>query len=453
LNRIHKIDGISMTRMKTLALVFCILMVGVTSSEAGASPLRAPAPTVTSVLPNQAVNNLPSAITVTGTNFVDPPTAHMNNVPLTNVTFVNSTTLTATVPADLAGGVYTLTVTNPDTQSASLLNGFTALMYGNGVLGTWQTTSSMTSPRRYASAVISGNHIYALGGESEGGGASLSSVEVAVINNDGSLGSWQATASMTNGRVKLAAAQADGNIYALGPHSGGPDPSVEWATINADGSLSPWQTTSSMSITRASLAVVSSRGYIYAIGGNDLVGHTLATVEFAPINPDGTLGAWQPTSSMITERSTHAAVVVNNYIYVLGGTSTTIGSLNTVERALINSNGSLGTWQAATSMITARCYPTGVTMHGYIYVIAGAGCTVPLPVYATTERTMVDVDGSLSPWQFVHPLLSPRSMHSAVQNGKYIYAIGGSPDYNLTVNSVERVQVDPLLFFLPFVRE
>jgi hypothetical protein len=65
-----------------------------------------------------------TGVTITGTNFVTGATVTFGGTAATNVAVTNSTTITATTPAHAAGAV-TVTVTNPDTQSGSLANGFT----------------------------------------------------------------------------------------------------------------------------------------------------------------------------------------------------------------------------------------------------------------------------------------------------------------------------------------
>jgi hypothetical protein len=71
-------------------------------------------------------------VTITGTNFVSGATATLGGTAATNVVVVNSTTITATTAAHAAGAV-TVTVTNPDTQSGSLTNGYTYTSSGGGI--------------------------------------------------------------------------------------------------------------------------------------------------------------------------------------------------------------------------------------------------------------------------------------------------------------------------------
>jgi len=184
-------------------------------------------------------------------------------------------------------------------------------------------------------AAVAGDYVYAIGGLTVSTGTS--SVERALINADGSLGSWQLTTSMTTPRNGLAAVAVGGYIYALGGHDGGSLSSVERALINADGSLGPWQLTTSMTTARHEFGAASSGGYIYAVGG---AGGTagMSSVERAATNPDGSSGTWQPVASMNSSRYALAGVVVGNYLYALGGRSYLENDLhsNRVERAEIS---------------------------------------------------------------------------------------------------------------------
>ena len=90
------------------------------------SAASGPVPTVGNVAPNSGSTSGGTAITITGTNFANGATVTFGGAAATNVMVVNSTTITATTPADGAGAV-TVTVTNPGGQSGSLGSAFTYL--------------------------------------------------------------------------------------------------------------------------------------------------------------------------------------------------------------------------------------------------------------------------------------------------------------------------------------
>lgn len=80
-------------------------------------------PTVTGISPNNGDIAGGTAITITGTNFDSGATISLGSVACTSPVFVNATTLTCTTGARAAGSV-DVTVTNSDTQSATLASGF-----------------------------------------------------------------------------------------------------------------------------------------------------------------------------------------------------------------------------------------------------------------------------------------------------------------------------------------
>ena len=85
-----------------------------------------PAPTVTAVSPNSGSTAGGTSVTITGTGFVTTPAVTFGGAAATAEAFVNSTTLTATVPAH-ATGLVNVVVTNPDAQAGTLTNGFAYL--------------------------------------------------------------------------------------------------------------------------------------------------------------------------------------------------------------------------------------------------------------------------------------------------------------------------------------
>ncbi|MCL4478695.1 MAG: hypothetical protein M1381_06305 [Deltaproteobacteria bacterium] len=124
-------------------------------------------------------------------------------------------------------------------------------------------------------------------------------------------------------------------VYALGGYYTGTSitNSVEYAQVMTDGTLGNWQYTSSMNLPRAAFAAVAISGWVYAVGGYTDKGIT-NTVEKAPINPDGSLGKWVFIDPMTIPRAGLAVVEDNGWIYALGGISTPNGMpLDTIEAA------------------------------------------------------------------------------------------------------------------------
>jgi hypothetical protein len=86
--------------------------------------LSAPAPTVTSVTANSGSTAGSTVVAITGTGFQAGATVTFGGTTATNFTVVSGTTITATTPAKAAGAV-NVVVTNSDSQSGTLNNGFT----------------------------------------------------------------------------------------------------------------------------------------------------------------------------------------------------------------------------------------------------------------------------------------------------------------------------------------
>jgi photosystem II stability/assembly factor-like uncharacterized protein len=101
---------------------------GTTPSPTGpvwAAPAERTSPTVSAISPASWANDIDTSVTISGSGFVATPTVSVGSTALTSVTWVNGTTLTATVPWGLNPGVYPLTVVNPDGGSVTLANAYT----------------------------------------------------------------------------------------------------------------------------------------------------------------------------------------------------------------------------------------------------------------------------------------------------------------------------------------
>jgi hypothetical protein len=112
--------------MKKLILVLCLVGLLALAFSGPASAADPVIPTVTGVEPASAFNDIDTRLTITGADFatetsgsvVTTPTISLGGTAgtrsLTDVAWVDTQTLTATLPWGMRPGVYTLTVTNPD---------------------------------------------------------------------------------------------------------------------------------------------------------------------------------------------------------------------------------------------------------------------------------------------------------------------------------------------------
>jgi N,N-dimethylformamidase beta subunit-like protein/quinohemoprotein amine dehydrogenase alpha subunit-like protein len=122
--------------------------------------VSAPAPTVTSASPNSGAQgqNLSNVI-LTGTNFQSGATCSFGaDITVNSCTFASATQLTASlsISASAAIGSRNVAVTNPDTQSATLTNGFTVSTPAPTV--TSATPNSGIQGQNLASVIIAGSN-------------------------------------------------------------------------------------------------------------------------------------------------------------------------------------------------------------------------------------------------------------------------------------------------------
>jgi photosystem II stability/assembly factor-like uncharacterized protein len=137
------LGGTASAKPPTLASL-AATVAGTTPNTAGPAWAAATdriSPTVTAITPAAGPNDIDTPVVISGTDFaavmsgtvvLTSPTASLGSTALTNVIFVNSTTLTATVPWGMDPGAYALTVVNPDGGTATPLAGAFNVTQGIG---------------------------------------------------------------------------------------------------------------------------------------------------------------------------------------------------------------------------------------------------------------------------------------------------------------------------------
>lgn len=120
------------------------------------------APTLASVTPNSDLITGGKTVVFTGTNFVSGVVARINGVNCSSTVYLSNTSLQCVVPSAAAATNLTISVVNPDTQSANLANAFS---YLDEAVLEWQVGAASPNPPNpdsFGSTVTNVSHTYTL---------------------------------------------------------------------------------------------------------------------------------------------------------------------------------------------------------------------------------------------------------------------------------------------------
>jgi hypothetical protein len=304
----------------------------------------------------------------------------------------------------------------------------------------WKETSPLTIPRAGAAVVAIDDTLFLIGGVD--GKEFLNTTEYARINKDGSLGAWRAGPNLKEPRGFIDAVIHNGSIYVVG---GGNGPNghnllktAERARILPDGTLGPWETEKNeMLVRRRCSKLIATDTTLYIFGG--FGGVLLDSVEHADFMPDGSLGEWQlEPKTMLLPRYVDGVKKWGSAAYVIGGHDQDRGvGITDVEWSPLGDQEKRN-WKMTKPLNIGRYGLATVSMGDYLYALGGL---TGLEFLDSVEKSKVNTDGQLSPWEMTTPLSVPRGMFSVVEYNDWIYVIGGS-NRDRYLSSVEYATVN-----------
>jgi hypothetical protein len=165
------------------------------------------APSISSISPNNGFSSGGTTLTITGTGFLTGATVLLGTSPCSGVTVVSSTSITCSTPSHIAGSV-NVSVTNTDSQTVTLTNGFT-----------FNAPPTVTSVSLNAGALAGGTNVtitgtgYYAGASVDFGGSACSSVVVTGTTSITCTTSTHAAGSVT---VKVTNADTQYGTLAAG---------------------------------------------------------------------------------------------------------------------------------------------------------------------------------------------------------------------------------------------
>jgi len=227
--------------------------------------------------------------------------------------------------------------------------------------------------------------------------------------------SWDRKADIPTARCFASSCEINGKIYVIG---GGKTIYSRLDIMEIyDPATDTWDTTKTdMPTARAELCVAAVNGKIYAIGGTQ--SHMGTTIFGVVEEYDPETDSWDTNKQpMPTARKGIACGVINNKIYVAGGTA---NSDYTPSKILEVYDPATDTWTSKANMIAARYYPEGAVLIDTFYVSGGL---VASPW--TGQIALQKYDATTDIWEAGTSLNFGRVGHTTNGiNGK-IYAIGG----------------------------
>jgi len=323
----------------------------------------------------------------------------------------------------------------------------------------WTSTTALNVARWNGATVVAGGYIYLIGGSGSGSSTNFGTVYWAKLNTS----SWtidSPTAGVTTCtnwctsttydlpssqlRRGLSAVAYNGYLYAIGGKDAGcvgtnnVCSTVYKTKLGASGEPVSWSATSSLGTARSYFGAIAYNNRIYAVGGqSNTTLNGEQSVEFANINPDGTLSAWSTTgmtSIPTAGRWGHTLLQYNGYMYLVGGASTTTPAA-TVQYIKINADGTLASsWTTnATSFTTARAAYGGniaTIWGGYMYVNGGCSAVTTgdcstIISSGTTQLASINADGSVSDWTSLTGVTQTLVGQGLVAWRNTLYTVGG----------------------------
>lgn len=287
-----------------------------------------------------------------------------------------------------------------------------------GELNSWVSSGNLPTALYAGWAFATKNRVYYCCGWTS---AYVNTVYTALINADGTLGSWTTTTAFPFSCGYAQAVVVKKYVYIIGAWTGSGSNTVYYTTINADGTIGSWGTLNTFPAAASFVHPIVTNNRIYICGGHD-GSNVVSTVWTAPINNSGLIGSWSAATSLPIAMNYYSLAVTKNRVYLLGGSPGGNNALNTVYTAVINADGTIGTWSTATPLPTAMYYMMCYTTKNRIYLLGGHTGAAQSN---TCMSAAINADGTIGTWSVSAPLPYNLSHSAIVATKGKLHLLGG----------------------------
>jgi Kelch motif len=330
--------------------------------------------------------------------FGDSATVNFPGGTSVDATVLSASRLSVAVPAAAGSGLLTVSSNGVTTNAVPFNHASYAFAPQSFRQLNEQANYARQSPtlqtQRWGSGgITTADRVWIIGGVAQSDESPLASIEEAHIEGDGALRGFQTLpGALTHARGWTSATRVGNFVYVIGGRNAAvtSEPTIERAPINADGSLGAFSVVPDLSLLTPRYAhqIVVLGGWLYVLGGysGNWCGPALklASIERAPIAADGTLGPFVDAGvALTTPRPNFSVAVSGGFLYAISG-----DNLSTVEYAPIAADGTLGAFANAVGVVDKSVpLPAGGTaavLGGKLWVFSG-----------TTQSAVIHGDGTI----------------------------------------------------------
>ncbi|WP_290646742.1 hypothetical protein, partial [Aquabacterium sp.] len=208
------------------------------------------------------------------------------------------------------------------------------------------------------SVVSSGNYSIILGGADDATFLAVNNVSVAAFNGGTTYGLPQHATPLPKNIVQgSTAATADTVMYAGGAAALTGTTTLGFKGVYTaswdpnTGTIGSWSKQPDLPAASVNGSGASYGNFVYVIGGDtDNTGATQTTAVYYNTSSNGSLSAWSTTTPLPTALDDTFAAALNGWLIVCGGAHTGVVASASVYYARINADGSLGAWNTGPNL-------------------------------------------------------------------------------------------------------
>lgn len=231
---------------------------------------------------------------------------------------------------------------------------------------------------------------------------------------------------VTKNRVYLIGGYVNGGY---GYQSGNYSSEINYAPINADGTLGAWVSAGNLNFGSYGGTAIVIRNRVVFFTGNTQGGGS-GGVFTASIDANGVLGTFNLNQTLPVPCIDVQPIITKNRVYLLGGVYTTTNTAsNVIYSATLDTSGNLGTFMQDGTLPEAVAGNQVAVIRDYVYIFGGN-------VNGLIYRALIGSDGTISAFAVYNYLPITVNNFELVTTRNKVYIIGGSSPGSTSLSAI-----------------